>query len=54
MNDDVAALSAEHYCPFCYADIQAILDRFLDQQVSMFEMMLPMMESMRESLETNP
>ena len=33
---------------------QAVLDRFLDQQQSMFEMMLPMMETMQESLETKP
>ncbi|MDK1020616.1 MAG: hypothetical protein QGD90_03155, partial [Candidatus Hydrogenedentes bacterium] len=33
---------------------KAVLDRFLDQQQSMFEMMLPMMEAMQESLETNP
>ena len=33
---------------------QAVLGRFRDQQQSMYEMMLPMMESIQESLETNP
>jgi len=33
---------------------QAILDRFLEQQESMYEMMIPMMESILESLETSP
>lgn len=33
---------------------QAILDRYLEYQESMFEMMRPMMESIQESLETKP
>ena len=44
----------ERFAGVLEEDQQAVLGRFLDQQQSMLEMMIPMMESMQESLETNP
>ncbi|MCH8204183.1 MAG: hypothetical protein IID09_03420 [Candidatus Hydrogenedentes bacterium] len=44
----------ERFAGVLEEDQQAVLGRFLDQQQSMLEMMIPMMESMRESLETKP
>ena len=51
---DVYGHVRERFAGVFDEDQQAVLGRFLDQQQSMFEMMLPMMEAMQESLETNP